>query len=131
MSTATRTGAGSNIDGRMFLKGARIAAGNPSTAVAASSKRAVTHEGGGLVPDRDGRGWEFGAVDRGAYSTYARRGPGKTADVKRRTRRGMPAATRRGRVVYPAWSDTAPRLVSLWVQTIVKTIHEAYEGKVR
>ena len=54
---------------------------------------------------------------------------GKNADVTRRTMRGMPAPRRQGRVVYPAWADTGPRLVSLWVQTIVRTIHNAVEGR--
>jgi hypothetical protein len=111
----------SRMDTAVFGKGARIAAGNPSRAVAASSRRSLS---GGFIPDRDGKAMEFGA-DREKKTTYDRKGH----SVTRRTRRGLPAPNRRGRVVYPAWADTAPRMVSLWVQIAVRNFHEALEKK--
>lgn len=117
---ASRAGR-SRMDAAVFGKGARIAAGNPARAVAASSRRALSD---GFIPDRDGKALEFGA-NREQYSTYDRKGH----SVTRRTRRGLPAPNRRGRVVYPAWAATAPRMVSLWVQIVVRNIHESLEEK--
>lgn len=116
--------AGNRMDQAVFGAGARIAAGNPSRAIAASSRRALRSGEGGFVPDTDGRVLEFGA-DRSARSTYDRKGH----EVTRRTRTGLPARNRRGRVVYPAFAETAPRMVSLWVQIIVRNIHESLEKK--
>lgn len=118
--------AGTRMDAAVFGKGARIAAGNPARAVAASSRRSLT---GGFTPDRDGRALEFG-VDRAKESTYTRKGKGGTSHtVTRHTRRGLPARNRKGRVVYPAFAEVAPRMVSMWVQIVVRNIHEALEER--
>lgn len=117
-------------DFRIMVPGTRIAAGNPPSAVAANSKRALRKGKGALTPAFHWRGFEFGAVDRNAYSRYKRTSPGgKVHQVERRTMRGMPRRTPKGRVVYPAFAEIAPRMVSLWVQLIVKTVAEAAEGK--
>lgn len=42
---------------------------------------------------------------------------------------GHPRREPKGRVVYPAFADIAPRMVSLWVQIVVKSYHDAAEGK--
>lgn len=117
----TRRAGISRMDAAVFGKGARIAAGNPSRAIAASSRRALSD---GFIPDRDAAAREFGA-NREQYTTYDRKGH----PVTRRTKRGLPAPNRRGRVVYPAWANTAPRMVSLWTQIVVRNIHEALEKK--
>lgn len=112
-------------DQRILVPGSRIAAGNPPTAVAANSRRKI----GRMVPAEVWKGYEFGA-NRNAYSRYQRRSPkGKVHTVERRTMRHLPPVTRTGRVVYPAFAEIAPRMVSLWVQLIVKTVHDAAEGK--
>jgi len=49
--------------------------------------------------------------------------------VERRTMRGLPTRTPKGRVVYQAFADLAPRMVSLWVQIVVKKYAEAAEGR--
>ena len=120
---AVATRARTRMDAAVFGKGARIAAGNPARAVAASSRRALS---GGFVPDRDGRALEFGA-DRGAVTTYRRRTKHGTHNVTRHTRRGLPPRNRKGRVVYPAFAEFGPRLASMWVQIVVRNIHEALE----
>lgn len=118
--------ASTRMDAAVFGKGARIAAGNPARAVAASSRRALS---GGFTPDRDGRALEFGA-DQGKETTYTRKGKGgKSHSVTRHTRRGLPARNRKGRVVYPAFAEVGPRMVSMWVQIVVRNIHEALEER--
>jgi hypothetical protein len=119
---------GSRMDNLVFGKGARVAAGNPARAIAASSRRALRKGAGGFIPDEMGRALEFGA-DRGKTSTYTRRGKGKSHSVTRRTTTGLPARNRKGRVVYPAFAEVAPRMVSLWTQIVVRNLHEAFEKR--
>lgn len=111
------------LDRLTFGSGARIAAGNPSRAMAGTSRRPV---GDGMVPVEIARAVEFGAPTRvGHVSSYSLEG----VPVERHTKRGLPKAVKQGRIVYPAWAELGPRLVSLWVQIIVRTIHEKLEGK--
>lgn len=125
---ASRAGL-SRVDNLIFGKGARIAAGNPSRAVAASSKRAIRKGTNPLKPDVHGRSFEFGTDAAAKPSEYPMRSHGKTVTVKRRTRAGLPARAPKGRVVYPAFAAMAPRMVSLWAQIIVRDINNALEGK--
>lgn len=112
------------MDRLMFGKGARIAPGNPAKAMAGTSTRALSE--GGLSPAEGARAYEFGAPTRATFEkTYNRQG----SSVTRHTKRQLPAPAKPGRVVYPAFAKLAPRLVSLWVQIIVRTIHEKLEGK--
>jgi hypothetical protein len=116
----------SQTDKVILVPGTRIAAGNPPAAVAASSSRKLS---GGGTPKQLAKAREFGAVNRNAESTYARRNRkrGGTHQVTRRTQTQLPPATRSGRVVYPAFAELAPRMVSLWMQIIVRKTHEAFE----
>jgi hypothetical protein len=120
----------SRRDNLVFGKGARVAAGNPAVAMAATSKRALRDGSSPFIPDELGRSLEFGAYDRGRPSTYTRKSrKGNTHSVTRKTRTGLPPQNRRGRVVYPAFAEAAPRMLSLWVQTVARVVHEAFEGK--
>lgn len=111
-------------DQRVLARGARIAAGNPPSVVAASSRRALS---GGLVPVESWHAVEFGA-NRDAVTTYQRTSPGGVVhQVTRHTRRGLPPRYRSGRVLYPAVAGTIPRLAALWVQLIVRKFNEAAE----
>lgn len=111
-------------DQAVLAKGTRIKAGNPPVAVAASSRRKLR---GGLVPAEQWHAHEFGA-DREATATYQRRSPkGTVHTVTRHTRRQLPPRYRKGRVVFPAFAEFAPRAVSLWVQLIVRKYNEAAE----
>ena len=113
------------MDRLVLAKGARIQPGNPARAVAASSRRPLAD---GLVPDTDARAWEFGTTEPEAQDTYTRRTKGGgQARVNRHVKRQLPKATNRGRVVYPAWADVAPRLVAMWVQIIVRKIYDSLE----
>lgn len=109
---------------RLMFAGARIAPGNPARAMVGTSRRALSK--GGLTPVEGVRAYEFGAPTRNTHeTTYDREGH----QVTRHTKRQIPKATKAGRVAYPAWAATGPRLVSLWVQIIVRNIHEKLEGK--
>lgn len=111
-------------DSRILGKGARIKPGNPPVAQAATSRRALK---GGLVPNQDYAAFEFGA-NREATRTYTRRSKnGGSHKVTRHTRKQLPPRIRKGRVVMPAFATFAPRAVSLWVQTVVRTVYEGLE----
>lgn len=124
----SRVGGLPRVDQLVLGRGARVVPGNPITAKAATSTRPLS---GGLVPNDKAKGFEFGTSNREATSTYRRRNRngGGSHTVTRRTTRHLPARAPNGRVVWPAAAEAGPRLVSMWVQTIVRHIHEAIEGK--
>lgn len=70
------------------------------------------------------RATEFGDPSK-TYETYSRQGH----QVRRRTQNQLPGPNRRGRVVHPAFKLSIPRVASLYVQTVVRTIYDAWEGK--
>ncbi|MBU4334957.1 MAG: hypothetical protein KJ548_00140, partial [Actinobacteria bacterium] len=108
------------MDSKVLGTGVRIAAGNPPVAKAAQSRRAIG-DGKRIIPNEAYSWWEFGAPHWETH-TYQRRNRtrGGTHTVHdRHTNRGLPDWTAKGRVVYPAFKDIAPRAVSLWVQLIV------------
>lgn len=119
-----------NPQGRLLNAGVRIAAGNPPRAMAAQSTRAIG-KSRRLKPAQHYYLAEFGVPNPDAVSTYQRRNrrAGGTHTVRRRTMRAWPRAVRDGRAVYPAFAEIAPRVVSLWVQTVVRTYYEAAEGR--
>lgn len=113
------------MDTRVIAKGARIVAGNPPAGVAATSKRALS---GGFVPAVSWAAYEFG-VNSDKVTTYTSHSPkGKAYKVTRHTARQLPGFTPKGRVAYAALGTFGPRLVSMWVQTVVRTIAEASEA---
>lgn len=122
--------AGSRMDNLVFGKGARIAAGNPARLVSTSSRRPLRKGTNGFVPNDMGRLLEFPTGSPGKRSTYRRTFKGgKSHQVTRRTMTGLPSRRSGGRVVYPAVADVMPRFVSMWVQIVVRNIHESLEGK--
>lgn len=111
------------MDTRVLAKGAALRAGNPPVLVAATSNRKLR---GGLVPGNDWKWFEFGA-NRNKTKTYSRRSKnGGKHQVTRHTARQLPAHQKGGRVVFPAVADIAPRIASLWVQTVVRKVYEAF-----
>lgn len=72
---------------------------------------------------------EFGG-DRQQEKTYSTRSPkGRRYKVTRHTARQLGWRRKGGRVVWPTAEDLIPRMVSLWVQTTVRTFYEALERK--
>ena len=124
-AAAVNSHAGTPRDRAVFGKGARVVAGNPARLVAATSRRAFKG-GGGFSPDVHGRAVEFGADQRKESAAYSRKG---SKAFRRHTNTGLPARNRKGRVVYPAFAEVAPRIVSLWVQTVVRNIHKSLEER--
>lgn len=113
-------------DRAVIVKGARIAAGNPPVAIAASSTRPLR---GGLIPAAQWPAVELGAA-RNQRTTYTRRSPkGRTHTVTRRTRRQLPARDPSGRVALAAFAELGPELVTLWLRVIVRSYYDAAEGK--
>jgi hypothetical protein len=122
--------AGSRMDNAVFGKGARIAAGNPARLMSTTSRRPLRKGSNGFVPHTMGRLLEFPTASPGKRSTYTRTSAsGNRHEVTRRTMTGLPQRQRGGRVVYPAVADVMPRFVSMWVQIVVRNIHEALDGK--
>lgn len=84
---------------------------------------------GGFNPKTDYHAAEFGA-DRNRRTTYKRRSAkGGSHSVTRRTASGLKPRNPNGYVFFPAAREMIPRLASLWVQTTVRTIANAFEGK--
>jgi hypothetical protein len=114
------------LDQAVLLKGARIAAGNPPAAVAATSTRKLG--GHGMVPTAWWQAVEFGA-SRAHRTTYQRRSrKGGNHEVTRNVTANLPPRHRTGRVLYPAFAELAPRMASLWAQVVVKKYAEAAEA---
>ncbi|MFI8633994.1 hypothetical protein ACIGEP_15525 [Microbacterium sp. NPDC077663] len=84
---------------------------------------------GGLNPKTDYHAIEFG-VDQSKRTTYQRTRKGNRHRVTRRV--GNALRARRwptGYVFFPTARTFVPRMASLWVQTTVRTIANALEGK--
>ncbi len=82
---------------------------------------------GGLKPSELWWAVEFGA-NRDQRRGYTGRRGNTTFQVRdRRTTRQLRPRNRRGYVVYPAAANIIPRIAALWVQTVARTIHEAFE----
>ena len=117
----------SPMDARVLGTGVRVKAGNPPSVQAATSTRAIGRTRR-LRPADSWYAFEFGAAD--IETTYQRTSSkGTRHTVKRHTRRQLPARTRDGRVIFPAYHAAVPRMASRWVQGVVRLIHEAAEGK--
>jgi hypothetical protein len=82
---------------------------------------------GGLVPVESWKAWEFGA-NRNTATTYQGRRRGKNFKVKRHTKRQLPARNQSGRVLFPAVADVFPRVASLWTQTAMYNLYQAFKS---
>lgn len=83
---------------------------------------------GGLKPSEAWGPVEFGADGRRTSYT-GRRGSTTFPVNARRTTLQFRPVNRRGYVAYPAAADIIPRIASLWAQTAVRTLHEAFESR--
>lgn len=84
---------------------------------------------GGLLPSTHYYAVEFGASPDGPTTYEATSRKGKKYQVTRATTRQLPPRNRKGYVVYPAAREVIPRLASLWIQTVVRTVHEQLERR--
>lgn len=92
----------------------------------ASLSRSLT---GGLKPSASYGPVEFGAGPRPAARETATSRKGNKFTRHRDPNRPFKAPNRRGYVVYPAAASVIPRVLAMYVQTFVRAIHEALEGK--
>jgi ribosomal protein L27 len=95
------------------------------------SSALVSDRGVKLTAGRNGalvRETEFGAA-REQKVTYMRRGRNGTYRVTRRTARQFYHHNRDGYVVFPTVREMIPRIASLWVQTIYRSVHEVIENQ--
>lgn len=84
---------------------------------------------GGLKPSVSYGPVEFGAGPRPGATETVRAKNGGTFTRKRDPNGPFKAPNRRGYVVYPSIAAVAPRVLAMYVQTFVRGIHEAIEGK--
>lgn len=111
----------------MVLAGARLAAGNPPSLVAAASTRrwGTTR----LVPAEHWPGFVYGTNGR-RDATYTRTyAGGKPHSVTRNVLAGHPSRRRQARSIGPAVADVLPRIAAYWVQSVVRIVMDAAEGK--
>lgn len=72
---------------------------------------------------------EFGSQSSNYTKYYRTSSNGKRHVVTRRTRAGLPGARRRGYVALPASRVAIKRIKSLTIQTTLKKLHDAAEGR--
>lgn len=111
----------------ILAKGARIAAGNPPKAIAASSTRPLS---GGLRPADRWSSFAYGTRRPNRRATWRRRSAdGTWHDVTGYPERQLPNYRRAGYVIRPAFRELAPRLISLWVQSLMRAVYDAIERR--
>lgn len=114
------------LEARVLAATAVVTVSNQNVRVQSASKGRPLS--GGLNPKAHYPAIEFGVTP--AKATYNRTSPkGKPHKVTRTTGTGMRGRNPQGYVFYPAAREMVPRLAALWVQTVVRTIATAFEGK--
>lgn len=111
---------------RAFEIGSRVKAGLPAYLVAGGSNKRLS---GGAVISNLARPLEFGTNRHQNLTKYNRISTrGKQHTVTRHASRQLPPAKRSGWVVYPAVSQTIPRLIGQWVLVLSDRIRQAAGG---
>lgn len=126
---------GTRMQARVLSDTARVRVSNQNVQLSAATVgRALSKRTGGAgaaKPADLARLVEFGGSPS-KYSTYRRKGKGGAEhDVRRRTMTGYGPRAPKGNAVYPALRVMVPRVASLVVQTCVRTLAEAMEGRKR
>lgn len=126
-SKAVAENASTRLESRVLVQTARVRVSDQNvTLTSATIGRKLS---GGLLPSTQYHVAEFGA-DREQKRTYeATSKKGTRYKVTRRTTRQLRPRKSSGYVVYPAAATIIPRLASLWTQTVVRGIHEAFESR--
>jgi hypothetical protein len=115
----------SRLDRLVLSDTARVAVSDQNVQLQAA--RIGRKLGGGLLPREDWQGVEFGA-DQNTHRGYEATRNGKTFTVHRHTTRQLPRRNPKGRVIYPSVENIVPRILSLWIQTTIRTLGEALHG---
>lgn len=115
-----------SLENRFLLHGVRadVTDSRVRLVAAGSTKR----RSGGASPATIGHALEFGARwhTQNIRATSSR---GKNYSYTRVVNKQFKPRRQKGYVIVPAAVKLAPRFVSLWVQTTVRHVHEAFEGK--
>ena len=72
------------------------------------------------------RQYEFGTNNRETYVEYLSRRKGTGFEVRRRTKRQMPARKRTGWMVYPAVAEAGPELASWWLGALYDPLRKRF-----
>lgn len=111
---------------RMLVDTSAVAVSNQNIKLQSANKGRPLS--GGLNPKSDWFIPEFGVTPKQiTYTRHSRKGG--THRVTRRTGPNLNPRKKTGHVIYPAAREMVPRIASLWVQTVVRTIATALEGK--
>lgn len=118
---------GNNLQSAVLGETSKLQASNQN--VMLKSGASNRHMRGGATPADLARQEEFGA-NQNRLTAYRRRSrKGNVSTVLRHTSRQLMPIRRQGWTVYPAAAEFIPRIASLWVQTVMRTIYDALEGK--
>lgn len=118
--------ADTRLEHRVIVDTAVVSVSNQNVRIQSANKGRPLR--GGLNPKTDYPAIEFGSGKK--VSTFERRSKnGGTHPVTRRGGAALKGRSRTGYVFWPAAREMVPRIASLWVQTTVKTIGNALEGK--
>ena len=121
-------GLGTRLESRAFGNTARVAVSNQNITLSVASVGKPLS--GGLNPRTQAHVVEFGADRSKTVSYEARSTRGKNYTVnKRRTRAMLRPKNKTGYVFYPTVKTVIPRIAALWIQTTVRTFHEALEKR--
>jgi len=84
---------------------------------------------GGLTSKDEYYAYEFGDAhkDHVRYASHSR--SGRRYVMVRRTQEQLPPRVKEGYSVYPVVSGFIPRIVSFWVQSIVRSYYDAFAAK--
>jgi prophage tail gpP-like protein len=114
------------LAGGASMAGVVIKGTNPPVLVAASSRRRLR---GGLVPAEDAAAFAAGTRRANERRTWRRRSPeGTTHTVQGWPNRQLQDFRRGGYVIYPAFRELAPRVVSYWTQSLMRAVADALRG---
>lgn len=117
----------SRLEGLVFGRTARVAVTDRGVRLqAARVGKALC---GGLDVKTQWHAVEFGGDPDVRRKVETRSRAGRAYTATRHTQRQLRPRNRTGYVVFPAVADSVPRLMSLWLQTIVRAGHDALDGR--
>lgn len=128
---AVRENAHTRLEQRVLADTARVAVSNQNVMLKSASVGRKLK--GGLLPKETAYAVEFGAdpfmPGQGrSYTSTSVKGKRFTVN-NRNTVAQLRARKKKGYVVYPAAAEVIPRLASLWVQTVMRGVYQAFESK--
>jgi hypothetical protein len=117
-----RERAATRLQQRVLVDTARVGVTNRNVALRSATVGTLRK---GVPASRLAAAAEFGVNPGKIITSRSRKGN----QYKRRLGSAFPRTRRGGTVVYPAARDAIPRIAALWVQTAVRTILDALDGK--